>query len=91
MTAEWKLMAESELMKPSRAATVLQTSTIEMIATVGRSGPKPSRATLTRWIHDLKVSGKIEEVTKGFYLNRLAYPQASAADATCRRASAAWQ
>lgn len=81
MTAAWKLFAESELMKPARAPAVLPTSTLEMMSTVGVPGPKPSRATITRWIHDLKTSGKIEEVTKGFYLNRQGYPRATAADA----------
>ncbi len=81
MTAAWKLFAESGLMKPSRTPTVLPTSTLEMIATVGVPGAKPSRATITRWVHDLKTAGKIEEVTKGFYLNRIGYPRATAADA----------
>jgi hypothetical protein len=81
MTAAWKLLTESELMKPSRAPAVISTGTLEMMASVGMPGIKPSRATITRWIHDLKASGKIEAVTKGFYLNRIGYPHATAADA----------
>jgi hypothetical protein len=81
MTAAWKMFAESELMKPSRTPAVTPTSALEMIATVGVPGPNPSRVTITRWIRDLKTAGKVEEVTKGFYLNRLGCPRATAADA----------
>lgn len=82
MTAHWKLAAEAQLMSPLMPA-VLTTGTLQSIAHMATTDNEgtPSLSTLHRWQQDLATSGKIQEVIKGIYLNRIGHSEVSPAAA----------
>jgi len=82
MTAPWKLEAEAKLLSQGTPA-VLTTGMLLMIATSGRADA-PSMATFQRWRGDLVLSGKLREVIKGVYLNRMGHGDVSPAAAAGR-------
>jgi hypothetical protein len=71
MSAAWKLQTERRLLE-GPIPEVLRTSDLNMLVCCGRESP-PSSASIARWQKDLVASGKLKEVIKGVYLNRLGY------------------
>ncbi len=59
---------------------VLTTGMVEMIAAAEPSH-SPASATIQRWLKDLVMSGKLQPVIKGVYLNRIGHRAESAAAA----------
>ncbi|TWO68076.1 hypothetical protein FN976_24375 [Caenimonas sedimenti] len=81
MTASWKVEAERALMEAS-SPSVMTTAMVHTLVTAGRDdGPSP--ATFTRWISAMAAAGKLREVIKGVYLNRLGHRDVSPAAAAC--------
>lgn len=79
MSADWKLEVERHLLE-GNTAEVLRSSDLRAMVCAGRVQP-PSTATIARWQADLVTSGKLKEVIKGVYLNRLGHRSVSAAAA----------
>ena len=71
MSAEWKLQTERRLLE-GLTPEVLRTSDLNMMVCCGRGNP-PSPASIARWQKELVISGKLKEVIKGVYLNRLGH------------------
>ena len=79
MSANWKADAERVLMQAD-SPSVMTTAMLNALMTTGRPDA-PSPATFTRWVAAMAEAGKLQEVIKGVYLNRLGHRDASAAAA----------
>ncbi len=79
MAKMWKVEAERWLLA-AESPTVLTTATLHMVATTGRVDA-PSSATLSRWVAEMVDMGKLREVIRGVYINRLGHRDASPAAA----------
>lgn len=83
MNTAWKLHAEKWLMSPE-SPFVLTTGSLRLVASnhhLATGERAPSTATFFRWLKDLAHAGKLVEVTKGVYLNRLGHRSESPAAA----------
>lgn len=83
MARPWRINAEKWLMQ-TESPFVLTAASLRLLtsdrATIG-DGQAPSDATFYRWLRDMSDAGKLVEVTKGVYLNRLGHRNQSAAAA----------
>jgi hypothetical protein len=79
MSAEWKIKAERAL-HAAESPAVVTTAMLQGLVTAGLSDP-PSASTVKRWLSGMTAAGKLQEVTKGVYLNRLGHRDASPAAA----------
>ena len=79
MSTHWKADAERLLMSPGSPA-VFTTAMLHATVTTGRMDA-PSSATFTRWVSTLVDYGKLQEVIRGVYLNRLGHREGSPAAA----------
>lgn len=79
MTTPWKADAERLLMQQD-SPSVLTTAMLHALVTTGRVDA-PSPATFSRWVAAMADIGKLKEVTKGVYLNRLGHRDVSPAAA----------
>jgi hypothetical protein len=79
MTAQWKADLERALMSGG-SPSVFSTAMLHALATTGRDDA-PSAATFSRWMASMADLGKLEEVIKGVYLNRLGHRNISPAAA----------
>lgn len=78
-TDSWQVHAERLLMEP-HAPSVFTTAMLQAHVTAGRADA-PSTSTFGRWIAVMTASGKLREVIKGVYLNRLGHRDVSPAAA----------
>ena len=74
----WTLQAENLLLGPD-TPRVLSSLELERIASTTRPGI--ARATLFKWIKRLVSAGRLVAVSRGLYLNRMASPLVTAAEA----------
>lgn len=79
MNKHWKADAERLLMRAD-SPSVLTTAMLHSLATTGRTDV-PSPATFSRWVSAMADLGKLKEVTKGVYVNRLGHREVSPAAA----------
>lgn len=75
----WKADAERILMSGD-SPSVLTTAMLHALVTTGREDA-PAPATFARWIAAMADLGKLQEVIKGVYLNRLGHREVSPAAA----------
>ena len=80
MKSVWKADAERLLMSPD-SPSVLKTAMLHVLVTTGREDA-PSAATFSRWVAEMADAGKLQEVIKGVYLNRLGHRDVSPAAAS---------
>ena len=83
MSAPWKVHAEKWLMSPD-SPSVLPTGSLRLASLDLPPPPgcrQPSDATFFRWVNELLVAGKLIEVNKGVYINRLGHRAETAAAA----------
>ncbi|OGT79760.1 MAG: hypothetical protein A3H91_06280 [Gammaproteobacteria bacterium RIFCSPLOWO2_02_FULL_61_13] len=80
MTSNWKRLAELALISPGapRVVTIQDLQSYAML----NAGRQPSASALTRWVRSLNETGKLQQVTRGVYLNRLAGPSVHPAEAS---------
>lgn len=79
MNTHWKADAERLLMRPD-SPSVLTTAMLHALVATGRPDA-PSPATFSRWVSAMADLGKLKEVIKGVYLNRLGHREVSPAAA----------
>ena len=79
MTARWKADLERALMGAD-SPSVLSTAMLHAMATTGRADA-PSPATFARWMSSMADLGKLQEIIKGLYMNRLGHRNVSPAAA----------
>lgn len=79
MSLSWKQEVE-RLLFEGPAPEVVTTAMVRAMTIAGREHP-PSAATFARWMRELSETGKLREVIKGVYLNRLGHRNASPAAA----------
>ena len=79
MIETWKIAVERALMAPE-CPSVLTTAMLDVLCRAGRADA-PSPATFNRWIRAMAFAGKLSEVIKGVYLNRLGHREVSPAAA----------
>ncbi|HSV50526.1 MAG TPA: hypothetical protein VLJ57_00315 [Burkholderiaceae bacterium] len=79
MNTHWKADAERLLMNTG-SPSVLTTAMLHSLVTTGRADA-PSPATFARWVSTMADFGKLQEVIKGVYLNRLGHREVSPAAA----------
>lgn len=70
MTQNWKHRAETALISLG-ALHVVTIQDLQSYARLGAQG-QPSASAITRWVRALNDTGKLHQVTRGVYLNRLA-------------------
>ncbi|MFT3815748.1 MAG: hypothetical protein QM740_20670 [Acidovorax sp.] len=80
MKTTWKADAERLLMSPD-SPSVLTTAMLRTLVTTGREDA-PSTATFSRWVGEMANLGKLQEVIKGVYMNRLGHRDVSPAAAS---------
>ncbi|MFT4100233.1 MAG: hypothetical protein QM674_04170 [Burkholderiaceae bacterium] len=80
MKSNWKADAERLLMSAD-SPSVLRTAMLHALVTTGREDA-PSAATFSRWVAEMADVGKLQEVIKGVYLNRLGHRDVSPAAAS---------
>lgn len=68
----WKSAAELILMEPT-TASVVTTAQLRLIGDAKHPAARVPDATFHRWVRDLATSGKLMQVSKGVYLNRLGH------------------
>lgn len=78
-TSNWKADAERLLMQAD-SPSVLTTAMLHALVTAGRADV-PSSATFSRWVAEMAAIGKLRDVIKGVYLNRLGHRDISPAAA----------
>ncbi len=71
MAKTWKADAE-RLLLSAESPSVLTTAMLHTLATTGRADA-PSSATVGRWVAEMAGTGKLREVIRGVYLNRLGH------------------
>jgi len=79
MSAIWRADAERLLMQAD-SPPVMTTAMLHALVTTGRADA-PSASTFTRWVRAMAGAGKLQEVIKGVYLNRLGHREVSKAAA----------
>jgi hypothetical protein len=79
MAKTWKADAE-RLLLSAESPSVLTTAMLHTLAATGRADA-PSSATIGRWVVEMADAGKLREVIKGVYLNRLGHRDVSPAAA----------
>ena len=79
MSLSWKQEVERRLFEGG-TPEVLTTAMVRAMTLAGRTDP-PSAATFARWMRELAEAGKLREVIKGVYLNRLGHREVSPAAA----------
>lgn len=79
MSDSWKIELERQLMGPE-SPSVMTTAMLHGLATAGRQDA-PSPATFKRWLAAMAQGGKLVQVIKGVYLNRLGHRDVSPAAA----------
>jgi hypothetical protein len=79
MSAAWKTDAERLLMQAD-SPPVMTTAMLHSLVTTGRPDA-PSASTFSRWVGAMSGAGKLQEVIKGVYLNRLGHRDVSKAAA----------
>lgn len=79
MKTSWKANIERQLLSPESPA-VLTTAMLQGMSIAGHADA-PSPATFNRWLSGMTDLGKLAEVIKGVYLNRLGHREVSPAAA----------
>lgn len=80
MTRNWKHLAEAALISlgAPRVVTIQDLQSYAML----NAEKRPSASAVTRWVRILNETGKLQQVTRGVYLNRMAGPSVHSAEAS---------